>query len=184
MVNLTSILTTALLIAVAAAQGTVSISSVACGNNKYTRKQIDEATGEGCRLFAAGQQIGNNNYPHQFNNREALVFATSGPYQEFPILTSGNYTGRSPGPDRVVFRTRGSCDYVGAMTHTNAPTNNGFVLCTEAKGASNPSTSSSATNTPTSSGAGASGTSQSGAASWGVSQGLWLGALLAPLVVT
>jgi hypothetical protein len=93
MVNLNSILTTTLLFAIAAAQGTASISSVTCGNYKYTRKQVDEATGEGCRLFAAGQQIGNNNYPHQFNNREALVFATSGPYQEFPILTSGNYTG-------------------------------------------------------------------------------------------
>jgi hypothetical protein len=182
MVNLASLLTTTLLFAFATAQGTASISSVTCGNNKYTRKQIDEATGEGCRLFAAGLQIGNNNYPHQFNNREALVFATSGPYQEFPILTSGNYTGRSPGPDRIVFRTRGSCDYVGAMTHTNAPTNNGFVLCTEAKVATNPSTSSS-TGTLTSSGAGASGTAGSGAASWGVSRGLWLGALLAPLVV-
>ncbi|KAK0653153.1 Ribonuclease/ribotoxin [Cercophora newfieldiana] len=179
MVNLTA-LTTALLIAVAAGQGTASLSSVTCGSNKYTRKQVDEATAEGCRLFAEGRQLGNNNYPHQFNNREALVFAASGPYQEFPILTSGNYTGRSPGADRIVFHTKPSCAYVGAMTHTDAPTNNGFVLCTEAKGSTSPSPS--ATKTPTSSSANASSTAESGAVKWR-DQGWWLGALLAPLVV-
>jgi hypothetical protein len=95
MVNLSTALASALLIAAAAAQaGTASLSSVTCGNNKYTRKQVDEATAEGCRLHASGQALGNNNYPHQFNNREGLVFAASGPYQEFPIVSSGNYTGR------------------------------------------------------------------------------------------
>ncbi|KAK5652009.1 hypothetical protein OQA88_10912 [Cercophora sp. LCS_1] len=166
------------LVAVASAQGTAGISSVTCGSNKYTKKQVDEATAEGCRLHQAGQQIGNNNYPHQFNNREALVFAASGPYQEFPIVTSGNYTGRSPGPDRIVFKTSGGCAYVGAMTHTDAPTTNGFVPCTEAKA------SSTATTSPTrSSTAGAaSGTSTSGAGELGV-QGWMLGSLLvAPLV--
>jgi len=91
----------------------------------------------------------------------------------------------SPGADRIVFRTSGSCAYVGAMTHTNAPTNNGFVLCTEAKGAasaSNSSSSSSATRTPTSSGTNASSTAKSGAAGLGGSQ-WWLAAMLAPLVV-
>jgi len=95
MVNFTTALTTiATLAAVATAQGTASLNSITCGSTKYTRKQVDEATGEGCRLFAAGQQVGTNNYPHQFNNREALVFAASGPYQEFPIVSGGNYTGR------------------------------------------------------------------------------------------
>lgn len=75
-------------------QGTTSLESVTCGSNKYTQKQVDEAVGEGCRLIAANQQLGTNKYPHRFNNREGLVFATSGPYQEFPILKSGNYTGR------------------------------------------------------------------------------------------
>ncbi|PKS05010.1 hypothetical protein jhhlp_008376 [Lomentospora prolificans] len=114
-------------------QGTTSLESVTCGSNKYTQKQVDEAVGEGCRLIAANQQLGTNKYPHRFNNREGLVFATSGPYQEFPILKSGNYTGQSPGADRIVIdpNYQGSCVYSGAMTHTNAPSRNGFVLCTE-----------------------------------------------------
>lgn len=74
-------------------QGTADIATVTCGTNKYSRKQVAEAAAEGCRLYAANQQIGTSQYPHTFNNRENLVFTTSGPYQEFPILTSGNYTG-------------------------------------------------------------------------------------------
>lgn len=74
-------------------QGTTSLDTVTCGSNKYSQQQVDEAVGEGCRLIAANQQLGTNKYPHTFNNREGLVFATSGPYQEFPILRSGNYTG-------------------------------------------------------------------------------------------
>lgn len=75
-------------------QGTANLTTVTCGRNVYSRKQVDEATAEGCRLYQTRQTLGSNNYPHRFNNREALIFATSGPYQEFPILTSGNYTGR------------------------------------------------------------------------------------------
>ena len=104
MVNINSAIAVALaLVAVAAGNsdilskrqaGTADITSVTCGRNKYSKKQVDEATAEGCRLHDAGQQIGSNRYPHRFNNRENLVFAASGPYQEFPILTNGNYTGR------------------------------------------------------------------------------------------
>jgi len=80
-------------------QGTANLNTLTCGRNVYSRKQVDEATAEGCRLYQARQTLGNNNYPHRFNNREALVFATAGPYQEFPILTSGNYTGRESASD-------------------------------------------------------------------------------------
>lgn len=34
-------------------------------------------------------------------------FPVNGPYQEFPIRTSGVYTGGSPGADRVVFVSHG-----------------------------------------------------------------------------
>lgn len=42
----------------------------------------------------------------------------------------------SPGADRVVFNPdyQGSCVYAGAMTHTGAPTRNGFVECEETGG--------------------------------------------------
>lgn len=41
----------------------------------------------------------------------------------------------APGPDRIVFNPnyQGECVYVGAMTHTGAPTRNGFVECAEAR---------------------------------------------------
>ncbi|KAH6847182.1 Ribonuclease/ribotoxin [Chaetomium sp. MPI-CAGE-AT-0009] len=139
--NLISTLALALYASVAAAdatlnprQGTSSLASVTCGRTTYTRSQIEDAVFEGCRLHAAGEQLGNSLYPHRFNNREGLTFATAGPYQEFPILSNGAvYTGRSPGPDRVVFNPdyQGSCVYVGTMTHTDAPTRNGFVECDE-----------------------------------------------------
>ncbi|KAK3392905.1 Ribonuclease/ribotoxin [Podospora didyma] len=115
-----------------AAQGTAGLSSVSCGNNRYTKQQIDAATAEGCRLSANNQQLGNSRYPHQFNNREGLVFPASGPYQEFPILSGGAvYSGGAPGADRIVFNPnyQGSCTFIGAMTHTGAAQTNGFVSC-------------------------------------------------------
>ncbi|KAK4192355.1 guanyl-specific ribonuclease N1 [Podospora australis] len=129
-----------------AAQGTASIGTVVCGSNTYTKKQIEEATAEGCRL--QGSPIGTNNYPHRFNNREGLILATSGPFQEFPIVRNGNYTGGNPGADRIIFNpnVKGVCTYIDAMTHTEAPTRNGFVLCTtrtEGRPGNSPSSSSS-----------------------------------------
>ncbi|SPN99073.1 related to Extracellular guanyl-specific ribonuclease Fl2 [Cephalotrichum gorgonifer] len=121
------------LAALTAAQGTANVSSITCGSAKYSQQQIDDAVGEGCRLYDERRTLGNNKYPHRFNNREGLVFATSGPYQEFPIIASGNYSGGSPGADRVVIDPafQGSCVFVGGMTHTGASTRNGFVECSE-----------------------------------------------------
>lgn len=44
----------------------------------------------------------------------------------------------APGPDRVVFDPdyRGSCVFVGAMTHTGAVQRNGFVSCNESSSSS------------------------------------------------
>ncbi|KAK0716618.1 Ribonuclease/ribotoxin [Apiosordaria backusii] len=112
------------------AQGTAGISQVSCGNTNWSKAQLDEATAEGCRLFEEGRQLGNNKYPHRFNNREGLVFAASGPYQEFPIVRNGAYSGGAPGPDRIVFNPdlNGNCVYVGTMTHTGAG-GNAFIMC-------------------------------------------------------
>ncbi|KAM7219452.1 guanyl-specific ribonuclease N1 [Rhypophila decipiens] len=141
----------------AATPGTNSIANVTCGSNTYSQQQIEEATAEGCRLYDQGQQIGNSKYPHKFNNREGLVFASSGPYEEFPIIRSGVYAGRSPGADRIVFDPdyKNDCVFVGAMTHTDAPTRNGFVACEVAELKNVPSTSTSA---PTATGTGSSST--------------------------
>ncbi len=70
-------------------QGTASLSTLSCASTIYTKLQVDAAVAEACRLYAAGKQIGARLYPHAFNNAERLTFAVAGPYQEFPILSSG-----------------------------------------------------------------------------------------------
>ncbi|KAK4172720.1 Ribonuclease/ribotoxin [Triangularia setosa] len=130
MFTLKSLLILALSAATATAQGTSGIAQVSCGNNNWSKAQLDEATTEACRLFEEREQLGNNKYPHRFNNREGLVFAASGPYQEFPIVRNGAYSGGAPGPDRIVFNPdlNGNCVYVGTMTHTGAG-GNAFNMC-------------------------------------------------------
>ncbi|KAK4142928.1 Ribonuclease/ribotoxin [Dichotomopilus funicola] len=118
-------------------QGTTGLGHVTCGTTTYNKAAIDAAVAEGCQLYADRETLGSSKYPHRFNNREGLQFAVAGPYQEFPILSNGKvYSGRAPGADRIVFNPnyQGECVYVGAMTHTNAPTRNGFVECVEASG--------------------------------------------------
>ncbi|KAK2023187.1 ribonuclease [Colletotrichum zoysiae] len=121
-------------------QGLVAMNSVTCGDNSYSRQQLQDATAEGCRLYLAGEQVGTSEYPHRFNNRENLVLATAGPYQEFPIIPSGNYSGRSPGPDRVILDPNylGRCIYVGTMTHTGAVDRDGFIACNQSRSSTGP----------------------------------------------
>lgn len=98
-----------------------------CGNVCYWQEDVDEAVNQGYNYYAQGQQVGSNDYPHTENNYEQIDFYVSGPYQEFPILSSYNpYTGGSPGPDRVVFNTKGAL--AGVVTHTGADGND-FVPC-------------------------------------------------------
>ncbi|KAK4203225.1 Ribonuclease/ribotoxin [Triangularia verruculosa] len=159
MFTLKSLLLLALSAATATtAQGTAGIGQVSCGNNNWSKAQIDEALAEGCRLHEDGEQLGNNKYPHRFNNREGLVFTASGPYQEFPIVRNGAYSGGSPGPDRIVFNPNlnGNCVYVGTMTHTGAG-GNSFNMCATrsegrpgAGGDGTPSSVTTATRTQTS----------------------------------
>ncbi|KAK3201697.1 hypothetical protein GRF29_164g372543 [Pseudopithomyces chartarum] len=98
-----------------------------CGSVVYSAAAVNAAAQKGCSYYKAGTQVGSNAYPHTFNNREGFSFSVSGPYLEFPILSSGAlYTGGSPGADRVVINT--SCQQAGAITHTGASGNN-FVKC-------------------------------------------------------
>ncbi|OJD31906.1 guanyl-specific ribonuclease f1 [Diplodia corticola] len=101
-------------------------SATTCGSTSYTAAQVRAAANAACSYYQAGDTAGSSTYPHTYNNYEGFDFAVSGPYQEFPLLKSGVYTGGSPGADRVVIST--SCGYAGAITHTGASGNN-FVGC-------------------------------------------------------
>lgn len=101
-----------------------------CGSVCYWQSDIDAALNKGYSLYKEGETVGSNDYPHTENNYEDLPFAVSGPYQEFPILSSYEvYTGGSPGPDRVVFNTKGQ--FAALVTHTGA-SGDDFVSCTKA----------------------------------------------------
>ncbi|OAL05232.1 ribonuclease-domain-containing protein [Phaeosphaeriaceae sp. SRC1lsM3a] len=99
---------------------------VQCGSTCYTSSQVSAARNAGYNYYSQGSQAGSSTYPHTYNNYEGFDFLVSGPYQEFPLRTSGAYTGGSPGADRVIFNTRGQ--RAGEITHTGASGNN-FVAC-------------------------------------------------------
>ncbi|KAK0384260.1 hypothetical protein NLU13_8348 [Sarocladium strictum] len=90
-----------------------------CGSQYYSAAAVN----------AASSAAGSSSYPHRYNNYEGFSFGgAAGPYQEFPILSSGKvYSGGSPGPDRVII-TEASCKQAGTITHTGASGNN-FVAC-------------------------------------------------------
>ncbi|KAH7099980.1 guanyl-specific ribonuclease T1 precursor [Auriculariales sp. MPI-PUGE-AT-0066] len=106
--------------------------TVTCGSNLYSVSRISSAVAAGGSHVAAGTTVGSNSYPHRFYNYEGLNMwcssTPSGPWYEFPILSSGSiYTGGSPGADRVVHTTNGT--YCATVTHTGASSTNGFVQC-------------------------------------------------------
>lgn len=67
-------------------------AAATCGGVYYTAAQVNSASVAACNHFRAGTQAGS--YPHRYNNYEGFYFkGLDGPFQEFPILTSGIYTG-------------------------------------------------------------------------------------------
>jgi hypothetical protein len=66
---------------------------VQCGSTCYTSSQVSAARSAGYNYYRQGNQAGSSTYPHQYNNYEGFDFLVSGPYQEFPLRTSGAYTG-------------------------------------------------------------------------------------------
>ncbi|KAI6782749.1 uncharacterized protein J7T54_000892 [Emericellopsis cladophorae] len=103
-------------------------AAATCGSQYYSAAQVNAASVAACNHFRRGSMAGSSSYPHRYNNYEGFNFqGLDGPYQEFPILPSGIYTGGSPGPDRVVI-TEASCRQAGTITHTGASGNN-FVAC-------------------------------------------------------
>ncbi|KAI1734669.1 Ribonuclease/ribotoxin [Xylaria scruposa] len=99
-------------------------AATTCGSTYYTADQVNQAAQKSCSYYQSGSAPGG--YPHTYNNYEGFTFKVAGPYLEFPMLTSGVYTGGSPGADRVIINT--SCKLAGEITHTGASGNN-FVGC-------------------------------------------------------
>ncbi|KAF2141312.1 uncharacterized protein K452DRAFT_251139 [Aplosporella prunicola CBS 121167] len=103
-----------------------TVSGTTCGSTSYSASAVQKALNAGCSYYEQGGQAGGSSYPHTYNNYEGFDFAVSGPYQEFPLVSSGAYNGGSPGADRVIFNT--DCELAGEITHTGASGNN-FVGC-------------------------------------------------------
>jgi hypothetical protein len=98
-----------------------------CANVCYWQSDIDDAVSKGYSLYQSGKTLGSDKYPHEYNDYEGFDFPVSGPWYEFPILSSFQvYSGGSPGPDRVIFNEDG--DYAGVITHTGA-SGDDFVAC-------------------------------------------------------
>jgi hypothetical protein len=66
---------------------------VQCGSTCYTSSQVSAARTAGYNYYRQGNQAGSSTYPHTYNNYEGFDFLVNGPYQEFPLRTSGAYTG-------------------------------------------------------------------------------------------
>jgi hypothetical protein len=64
-----------------------------CGSTCYTANQVTAARNAGYSFYNQDKTAGSSNYPHQYNNFEGFQFLVSGPYQEFPIRSSGVYSG-------------------------------------------------------------------------------------------
>jgi hypothetical protein len=66
---------------------------VQCGSTCYTNAQVSTARAAGYKYYNSNTQAGSSTYPHKYNNYEGFAFPVNGPYQEFPLRTSGAYTG-------------------------------------------------------------------------------------------
>ncbi|KAH0610439.1 uncharacterized protein H6S33_011966 [Morchella sextelata] len=101
------------LAASAIAQDVSGSTGASCSGTSFTVSKIDAAGELALDHLNAGTQVGSNNYPHQFNNREGFKFnaGCNAPFYEFPVLKNGLYSGGSPGADRVV---------IGSWDGTNA----------------------------------------------------------------
>ncbi|KAF5341478.1 hypothetical protein D9758_013950 [Tetrapyrgos nigripes] len=100
---------------------------VTCGSDVYTLDEVQAAVSAG--VDHLDNPIGDNSYPHTFNNYEGLDLYCSGEtdYNEYPIMSDGDaYDGDSPGADRVIFSDNGV--YCAVVTHTGA-SGNDFVSC-------------------------------------------------------
>lgn len=65
-----------------------------CGSVHYSSGQVTDASEAACKYVKNGGTAGGSSYPHQYKNYEDFEFkGLSGPFYEFPIKSSGVYTG-------------------------------------------------------------------------------------------
>lgn len=64
-----------------------------CGSTCYTSAQVTAARNAGANYVSNGGTAGGTTYPHVYNNYEGFDFLVTGPYYEFPIKSSGVFTG-------------------------------------------------------------------------------------------
>ena len=114
--------------------GSPIISLILCIGTVYSQQNIDDAATAALNYYAEGQTVGSDSYPHVYHDYEGFSFSCSAPYLEFPILTSGTYSGGSPGADRVVIGSISSDDssaqYCAVITH-DGQSGNDFGECTD-----------------------------------------------------
>lgn len=68
------------------------LAATTCGSTYYSANAVNQAAQKACSYYQAGSAPGG--YPHTYNNYEGFSFSVSGPYLEFPMLSSGSvYTG-------------------------------------------------------------------------------------------
>ncbi|OTB08725.1 hypothetical protein M426DRAFT_316745 [Hypoxylon sp. CI-4A] len=107
------------------AEERAELAATTCGSTSYSANAVNQAAQKAYSYYQSGDAP--SGYPHTYNNYEGFSFSVSGPYLEFPLLSSGSvFTGGSPGPDRVIINT--SAKLAGEITHTGASGNN-FVGC-------------------------------------------------------
>jgi hypothetical protein len=100
----------------------------------YSQTDIDNAATAALSYYSQGETVGNDAYPHQYNDYEGFSFSCSAPYLEFPIFSGSTYSGGSPGADRVVIGSisgdDSSAQYCAVITH-DGESNNDFAECSD-----------------------------------------------------
>nr|AAB32829.1 RNase Po1=guanine nucleotide-specific RNase [Pleurotus ostreatus, fruit bodies, caps, Peptide, 101 aa] [Pleurotus ostreatus] len=96
------------------------VRSCNCAGRSFTGTDVTNAI----RSARAG---GSGNYPHVYNNFEGFSFSCTPTFFEFPVFRGSVYSGGSPGADRVIYDQSGR--FCACLTHTGAPSTNGFVEC-------------------------------------------------------
>ena len=113
---------------------TLSTNRLTNAGTIYSQQNIDDAATAALSYYASGQTVGRDSYPHQYKDYEGFSFTCSAPYLEFPIETSGVYSGGSPGADRVVIGSISSdestAEYCAVITH-DGQSGTDFGECTD-----------------------------------------------------
>ncbi|CAE7088736.1 unnamed protein product [Rhizoctonia solani] len=111
------------------------VTAADCDGFTFTAAQVSAAASAAASRVASGSTVGDNSYPHVFNNREGFTFQSGcrAPYYEFPLFRSQVYTGGDPSYNRVVIGSvsGSSAAFCDVITHYGASGNN-FLQCDNA----------------------------------------------------